>query len=125
MNMPQSTFGGSMKIARELRGLTLRQVEEVTGISNAYICQIEANKIRKPSLYFLRKLASLYGLRMDVVLEVAYPLHESDNLKLVHVPNPLPRSRFFDRVDITPEEETELVQYLLFIRQRKTQPATV
>lgn len=112
-----------MKMARELRGLTLRQVEEMTGISNAYICQIEGNKVRKPSLYFLRKLAKLYALKMDVVLEVAYPMHESDDLKLVHTPDAVTRSRFFERVDISPAEEAELVQYLLFIRSRSKGPA--
>ena len=43
------SFGEGLKMARELRKLSLREVEEATGISNAYLSQLENDKIKKPS----------------------------------------------------------------------------
>lgn len=41
---------------RKQRGLTLRQVEEITGISNAYLSQLETGKIKKPSHHVVQTL---------------------------------------------------------------------
>jgi transcriptional regulator with XRE-family HTH domain len=35
-----------LALCRELKGLTVRDVEKKTGISNAYISQIETGKIK-------------------------------------------------------------------------------
>jgi len=60
-----------MKILRELRQratLTLRQVEEATGISNAYLSQLETGKIKRPSTQSLYVLAKLYGTNVEDLL---------------------------------------------------------
>ena len=44
------TLGKTLKDAREGVPFTLKQVEEATGISNAYISQLENEKIKKPSV---------------------------------------------------------------------------
>ncbi len=49
--------------------LTLRQVEEVTGISNAYLSQLETGKIAQPSPNYLYKLAEVYRLPYDLLME--------------------------------------------------------
>lgn len=49
------------KIRRIKLGMTLRQVEELTGISNAYLSQLENGKIKKPSFDVVEKLNKLYG----------------------------------------------------------------
>lgn len=46
---------------REEKGLTLRQVEEATGISNAYLSQLETGKIKKPSFDVVYKLHNFYA----------------------------------------------------------------
>ena len=43
------SLGKTLKVSRELIPLALRQVEEATGISNAYLSQLENDKIKKPS----------------------------------------------------------------------------
>ena len=43
------TLGKLLKQYRELNKLTLRAVEEKTGISNAYLSQLENEKIAHPS----------------------------------------------------------------------------
>lgn len=42
--------------------LTLRQVEEKTGISNAYLSQLENGKIKDPGYSTVKKLVELYGI---------------------------------------------------------------
>jgi transcriptional regulator with XRE-family HTH domain len=65
------TLGSGLKSAREARNLSLRQVEEATGISNAYISQLENDKVKKPSPHFLHKLSSLYDVPYDLLMEYA------------------------------------------------------
>lgn len=63
-----------MKILKELRkqrDLTLRQVEEATGISNAYLSQLENGKIRHPSAQVLYALSKLYGCNIEDLLIAA------------------------------------------------------
>lgn len=48
------------KRIRMAMGLTLRQVEEKTGLSNAYLSQLENGKIKKPSHEVVMKLNEIY-----------------------------------------------------------------
>ncbi len=57
MAKTQKSLGEKLRDARETQALTLRQVEEITGISNAYLSQLENNKIKKPSANILYKLS--------------------------------------------------------------------
>lgn len=56
--------GNKFEILRELRdrsGLTLREVELATGISNAYLSQLETGKIKNPGAQVFYSLAKLYS----------------------------------------------------------------
>lgn len=57
---PMSSNIGNYKEARKIAKLTLRQVEEITGISNAYLSQLENGKIKKPSYDVVQKLNDVY-----------------------------------------------------------------
>lgn len=46
---------------RKAKGLTLRKLEEITGISNAYLSQLENGKIKSPSYNTVKKLYDLYN----------------------------------------------------------------
>jgi len=48
------------KKMREDSGLTLREVEDATKISNAYLSQLENNKIKKPSYETVMTLVEFY-----------------------------------------------------------------
>lgn len=65
------TLGATLKEFRESIPLTLRQVEDVSGISNAYLSQLENDKIKKPSANILYKLSSLYKIDLNVLLAAA------------------------------------------------------
>lgn len=51
----------NFKSMRKAKGLTLRKVEELTGISNPYLSQLETGKIANPSYNTVRTLVMLYS----------------------------------------------------------------
>lgn len=53
-------FPRDYKQKRLEKGLTLREVEQVTGISNSYLSQLENGKIKKPSYDTIQKLNAVY-----------------------------------------------------------------
>ena len=59
-------YGSYLKSLREAKGLTLREVEKMIDISNAYLSQLEANKIKQPSPIILNKLSQTYGIKYEV-----------------------------------------------------------
>ena len=58
-------IGELIAVARECKGLTLRQLEAATGISNALLSQIETGKVREPSWRNVVKIAKALGLKLD------------------------------------------------------------
>jgi len=105
------------KYLREKRldlGLTLRKVEDLTGISNAYISQVENAKIIQPTPKILRKLSDCYELSYPRLLEMAgHPIISNSSSTIQFKTS----SRL---IDITADEEKELTEYLTFIRRRRT-----
>lgn len=49
-----------LKDLRISRNLTLRQVEQATGISNSYLSQLETGKITNPSYHLIKLLLDYY-----------------------------------------------------------------
>ncbi len=56
------------KSLREQAGKTLREVEALTGISNAYISQLENGKISDPSVKTIFLLSKLYGVTVEHIM---------------------------------------------------------
>jgi transcriptional regulator with XRE-family HTH domain len=108
-------YGEYFKALRGAKGLTLRDVEKETDISNAYLSQLESGKIKQPSPTHLYKLAELYGVEYELLMEkVGYPVPKSAT--------PIPKANkgnVYGRFGkISTDEELELLQYLKFIRKR-------
>lgn len=61
-------LGPYLKSARRSVGLTLRDVEAKTDITNGYLSQIENQLIAKPSPNVLFQLAELYGVEYSDLL---------------------------------------------------------
>lgn len=107
-----SNYGEFLKGIRESRRLTLREVEKRVDISNAYLSQLESGKVKQPSPIMLHKLAELYELPYDVVMEkVGYPVSSNTIVNANAISHRLGA--------ISDEEEKELLDYLKFIRNRK------
>jgi transcriptional regulator with XRE-family HTH domain len=100
------SLGQTLKRARRLAALTLRQVEESAEISNAYLSQLENDKIKKPSANVLYKLATIYCIELDELLFAAGIINKRDAIKTLKPYN------------ITPAEEKQLLEYLHFLRSK-------
>ncbi len=107
------SLGSVLRHARDLKKLPLRTVEEITGISNAYLSQLENDKIKKPSADILHKLATTYKIDFNYLLHVAGLVEKSSSENVSF-------GKFvFSKDNLTREEEEELIHYLQYIRDRK------
>lgn len=114
----RSALGTLLADLRVAKGFSLRQVEEATEreVSNAYLSQLEQGKIRQPSPSFLHRLAAVYAVPYEALMEKAgYLLPPADGA----ASGRRKRLAAFAIDDLTAEEEEELLKYLAFIRSRK------
>lgn len=114
-NTQKKTLGSLLKTAREINKFSLRDVEEVTNISNAYLSQLENEKIKSPSANYLYKLSNLYRLNFEELLEKAGVIEPTmDNVKTKkNLNNIALYSNSF-----TKDEEDELIKYIKFMKSR-------
>lgn len=111
---PSSRLGDYLKSVRSAKGLTLREVEDVSGISNAYLSQLENGKISQPNPNVLYSLASCYSVSYEGLMR-----------KAGYITKDNPTSEAKGSVPacaiegLTEEEEEVLLEYLAFYRTRR------
>lgn len=115
MDSNPDRLAGFLAASRRKLQLSLRSVERETGISNAYLSQLENGKIKTPAPQVLHKLAGQYRVPYALLMTLAgYPVEEPSG------DTNAPSSRLAARIGaVTAEEEEELVEYLAFIRSRQ------
>ena len=111
------TLGKHLAKLRNAECLSLRQVEEQTNkeVSNAYLSQLENDKISKPSPNVLEALARVYKTSYEDLMRRAGYLSsdaEVSGRRRASVAT-------FAIQDLTPEEESLLIDYLGFIRKQR------
>lgn len=112
-NMSKDTlkFNEFIQATRNRLGFTLRAVEEATGISNAYLSQLEQGKIKQPSPLILYKLSEVYNVPYSELFRlIGYPLPGAIENRA---------SAMASRIGpLTNDEEDALLEYLEFLRSR-------
>jgi len=109
-------YGEYFRALRESKQLTLREVEKATNVSNAYLSQLESEKIKQPSPLILHKLALFYGVSYGALMEkVGYPVPQKEERTAETETNAVA----YRIGEITEDEEVEILNYLKFIRTRK------
>jgi transcriptional regulator with XRE-family HTH domain len=108
-----SKLGTLLATSRKRKNLTLRAVEKATGISNAYLSQLENGDVQQPSPVMLAKLADLYEVPYATMLEYAgYRVPRSSGTA--------PSQAFAARIgSVSEDEETALLEYLDFLRTKR------
>lgn len=71
-------LGALLKMAREIKGMTLRDLEKETGISNALLSQVETGHVRQPGFQNVVKIARVLNVKLDTLAE-----HSVTDLKAV------------------------------------------
>lgn len=62
-------LGELISLSRELKKVTLRDLERQTGLSNAIISQIETGRVKDPGFRTVCKLASALGISLKRLSE--------------------------------------------------------
>ncbi len=124
--MPKTKEGDAVKLTlgqylasiRTDRRLTLRQVEQLTDkdVSNAYLSQIENDKIKQPSPNVLYALAEIYKIDYENLMEMAGHIRPTKSRGPDEKHGCIPT---FAEHNLTLEEEAALMDYLQFIRSKK------
>ena len=65
MKRPRMTLAEYLALARELKGITLRDLEKRTGISNALLSQMETGHIKNPSWQNVVAVSRALGFSLD------------------------------------------------------------
>lgn len=124
-------LGNFLRTLRATRRMTLREVEQASAVSNAYVSQLEQGKISKPSPHILNKLAACYAVPYEDLLTKAGYMESLVGQSLALAPakgfkpgsKKLPiakRGRPSTSLgELSREEEEALLQYLAFLRSRE------
>ena len=64
-------LGSFLKNKRTSLGLSLREVESASGVSNAYLSMIERGERPAPHPRILKNLAAFYGIELGVLMKLA------------------------------------------------------
>ncbi|MBN1188583.1 MAG: helix-turn-helix domain-containing protein [Dehalococcoidales bacterium] len=71
--MDETNFGNFLRSLREKQRMSLREAERVSGVSNAYIAQMEKGDRPAPSPDILKKLAKAYNITVrELLLRAGY-----------------------------------------------------
>lgn len=112
-------LGNYLANVRTAKRMTLREVEEATDkdVSNAYLSQLENGKINKPSPSILHSLAAVYGIPYEILMEKAGYITPTKDRSADEQHG---RVATFAGENLTREEEEELLEYLAFLRTRRS-----
>jgi transcriptional regulator with XRE-family HTH domain len=109
-------FSEYLKMIRLARKMSLRDVENACGVSNAYLSQVEQGKVQKPSPQILHRLADAYLIGYDILMEKAgYITRKSSDTNASHKQRS-GRLAAASLGQLTGDEERELLKYLAYIR---------
>lgn len=125
----QKTLGGYLSDVRRMKSMTLREVEDATDkeVSNAYLSQIENDKIARPSPHVLHSLADVYSISYENLMERAgyiTPAQKTAGGVLRSGKSRHGRAATFANENLTEEEEEKLLEYLAFLRSRRSKGGT-
>ncbi|MGV3765999.1 MAG: helix-turn-helix domain-containing protein [Chitinophagaceae bacterium] len=112
------SLGKKLKDAREHLPMTLRQVEDATGVSNAYLSQLENEKIQKPSANILYKLSTLYRINLNSLLAAAGIIESATDSPESKEGEVLNNIAFYSE-NLSDEEKNQVLEYIKFLRHKK------
>jgi len=90
----ETIFGKYLRLLRKDRGMSLRQVEKITKISNSYLSQIERGERGIPNFSILKRLAEVYGVKVTDLIENT---ESQERNKKAHSGNIAPNVDFLSR----------------------------
>ena len=114
---PMSELGARLRDLRVVTGKSLRQVEEDTEISNAYLSQLERGIAENPSPHLLHRLADYYDVPYESLMVAAGYVKPGPQGKTGAAPSSL--ELLLKSARLSDEEEEEVKRYIRFLRSKK------
>ena len=126
--MTINRLASELKQLREIHGYSLRKVEEETGISNAYLSQLERGDAARPSPDKLARLAEFYKVAYEQLMELAGYLNPVTNLRAMpprlvsssktKQPKASVLRQALMNAELSAEEEALVADYISFLKTR-------
>ncbi|NPV71134.1 MAG: transcriptional regulator [Firmicutes bacterium] len=114
-------FGEHLRRLRQRKSFTIRQLAMLSGVSNAYLSQIETGQRGAPSPEILDKLAKPLGVSYEDLLRVAGYLRDTPKDWAGQKPASViardPRTDEYED-DLPEEAKKELEQYKNYLRHK-------
>ncbi len=111
------TLGKTLKSIRENVSLTLKEVQVATGISDAYLSQLENDKIKKPSANVLYKLASVYKIELNTLLAAAGIIEKNSSATTSpKKQSMLDKEIAFYKDHLTDKETKEVIEFIKYLK---------
>lgn len=117
----QHSLGSRLRQLREARGLSLRDLEDVTGLSNGYLSLLENDKIKQPKPPALHKLADALGVPYTELMGLAGYLSDRDGS---WAPSATPAPIAFKGAEHLSPDQHAAVQHVIdvLLKQRQSTP---
>lgn len=113
-----SSLGEELKRLRAIKQVSLRNVEEEAGISNAYLSQLERGEAKQPSPHWLYKLATYYNVPYESLMALAGYIDEQKIAAGARRPLST-LERLLMSANLDPGEESEVISYVEFIASKR------
>ena len=113
-----SSLANELRRIRKISGMSLREVENQADISNAYLSQLERGSAKRPSAEKLARLAEVYGIDPKELLVIAGYITDKSTAS-PRGRRPSAAMRALLAVDLTDEDERQLLDYAVFLRSKK------
>jgi transcriptional regulator with XRE-family HTH domain len=108
-----NSIGKVLKAARLKADMKLRQVEDHIGISNAYLSQLENDKIKKPSADVLYKLSNLYKIDINSLLSASGAIQNLSNDNNRNYSDWINKMEFYAN-GLNEEDRNEILSFVKF-----------
>jgi len=112
-----SKLGDELRALREVKKKSLRQVEEETGVSNAYLSQLERGVAENPSPHLLHKLAEYYEAPYEALMIAAGYVRPAPSGKSGRVPSSL--EILLKSAKLNHEEQEEVKRYVRYLKSKR------
>jgi transcriptional regulator with XRE-family HTH domain len=113
--MSSTGLAEELRRIRGIRGVSLRDVEKATDISNAYLSQLENGNATKPSPHILHKLAEFYDIPYLSLMRAAGYLRQSQTTG--EEPSaPTSIQTLLMSAKLTDEETEKVADFIQFLR---------
>ncbi len=118
-NEQMEALGAFIRSQRQLANLSLRQLAELTSLSNPYLSQIERG-LHQPSVRVLKLIAEALNVSTETLLAQAGLLDAADSAKSAGSRRPVPSVEGAIRADerLSEEQKTALIAVYRSMLQR-------